>query len=53
MFVLCLFVSIGADASVDSKLVSNAEKYLNSITGLNGKFIQTSNGRQENGIFSM
>ena len=53
MFVLCLFVSVGADAAVDSKLVSNAEKYLNSVTGLNGKFIQTSNGRQEKGVFSM
>ena len=52
-FVLCLFVSVGADAAVDSKLVSNAEKYLNSVTGLNGKFIQTSNGRQEKGVFSM
>ena len=53
MFVLCLFVSVCADAAVDSKLVSNAEKYLNSVTGLNGKFIQTSNGRQEKGVFSM
>ena len=53
MFILCLFVSVGADASVDSKLVTNAEKYLNSITGLNGNFVQTSNGRQEKGVFSM
>ena len=53
MFILCLFVSVGADASVDSKLVTNAEKYLNSITGLNGTFVQTANGKNQSGNFAM
>ena len=51
--VLGLFISVTANAGVDAKLVTSAEKYLNSITGLNGKFVQTSNGRQEKGVFSM
>ena len=51
--VLVIFMSVSAYAGVDSKLVTNAEKYLNSITGLNGTFVQTSNGRQEKGVFSM
>ena len=42
-----------ADAAVDSKLVAKAEKYLNSITGLQGGFNQTSNGKVEKGTFSM
>lgn len=40
-------------ASVDSSLVTNAEKYLNSITGLTGDFVQTNNGKKEQGNFSM
>ncbi len=48
-----LFISVTANAGVDAKLVTSAEKYLNSITGLNGKFVQTSNGRQEKGVFSI
>ncbi len=40
-------------ADVDSGLVGQAEKYLNSITGLTGTFVQTANGRQEQGTFSM
>lgn len=42
-----------AYAAVDANLVSAAEKYLNGITGLNGDFIQTSNGAKQNGKFSM
>lgn len=45
--------SFGAFASVDSDLVKKAEKYLNSITGLSGGFVQTANKRQEKGLFSM
>ncbi|MBR4892088.1 MAG: outer membrane lipoprotein carrier protein LolA [Alphaproteobacteria bacterium] len=51
--IVCLFVSVSAFAGVDSKLVTSAEKYLNSITGLNGGFVQTANGKQEKGTFSM
>ena len=42
-----------ANAAVDSKFVASAEKYLNSITGLNGKFVQTANGKQQKGDFAM
>lgn len=42
-----------ANAAVDSALVSNAENYLNSITGLTGNFVQTSNGSRQSGTFSM
>ena len=53
MMIVCLFVSGIANAAVDKKLVVNAEKYLNSITGLNGGFTQTSNGKTQDGTFSM
>ena len=54
LFVLfgALLVS-GANAAVDKNLVSMAEKYLNSVTGLSGKFTQDSNGKSEEGTFSM
>lgn len=42
-----------ANADVDMGLVTNAEKYLNSITGLSGKFVQTANNKTEQGIFAM
>ncbi len=42
-----------ANAAVDKNLVANAEKYLNSITGLQGGFVQTANGKTQSGIFSM
>lgn len=55
--ILIAFCSIlfcvAAYAGVDAKLVTNAEKYLNSITGLNGQFVQTANGKQQSGQFSM
>lgn len=56
---ICLFlcfVVFGAGQSyavVDTALVDKAEKYLNAITGLAGTFVQTANGRQELGQFSM
>ena len=48
-----LFVFTASDAAVDSALVSRAEKYLNSITGLAGDFIQTANSRTDSGTFAM
>lgn len=51
--VLFGLVSFGANAAVDSALVKKAEKYLNSITGLTGEFVQTANGKQQGGDFSM
>jgi outer membrane lipoprotein-sorting protein len=33
--------------------VQKAEKYLNSITGLSGGFVQTANGKKNSGTFSM
>lgn len=51
----CLFmlVSLSVYADVDTKLVSKAEEYLNSVTGLTGDFVQTANGKQQSGEFSM
>ncbi|MBN1325091.1 MAG: outer membrane lipoprotein carrier protein LolA [Alphaproteobacteria bacterium] len=52
IFVL-LFVPICAYSAVDPSKVIEAEKYLNSITGLSGDFVQIANGKKESGIFSM
>lgn len=55
-FLLLVFValfSVASNAATDSALVQKAEQYLNSITGLTGKFVQTANGKQQNGDFSM
>ena len=51
--VLFVFFATGAFAAVDKNLVSRAEKYLNSVTGLTGDFVQTNNGKREKGTFSM
>ena len=51
--VFGLFVCFSATAAVDKKLVVDAEKYLNSITGLQVGFVQTANGKTEKGTFSM
>lgn len=51
--LLAIFVVSGARAGVDSKLVSKAENYLNAVTGLEGKFVQTANGNQQAGDFAM
>lgn len=48
-----IFVCFSANAMVDAKLVGIAEKYLNSITGLQGDFKQTANKKIEIGTFSM
>ncbi|MFQ6730047.1 MAG: LolA family protein [Alphaproteobacteria bacterium] len=53
MFVFCAVLSVNAFADVDSKLVERAEKYLNSITGLNGTFVQMANGKKQSGDFAM
>ncbi len=50
---IMLLVPLMANAAVDSALVSRAEKYLNSVKGLSGDFTQTSNGRTQQGTFSM
>jgi len=50
---LSLFIIPIAFADVDKKAVQNAEKYLNSITGLQGGFTQIANGKTEKGTFSM
>lgn len=50
---LFLFAGTSAFADVNATLVGQAEKYLNSVTGLNGEFVQTANGRQERGTFAM
>lgn len=51
--LIAVLFSINAYAAIDETLVNEAEKYLNSITGLSGQFVQTANGRKEQGIFSM
>lgn len=51
LFAVLFCANVNAD--VDTGLVSNAEKYLNSITGLTGTFVQTANGNQQAGDFSM
>ena len=52
MLIGCLFV-VSANADVDLNMVKNAEKYLNSITGLHGNFTQSANGKKQSGTFSM
>lgn len=51
--LFCSFVCLTANAAVDKNLVSMAEKYLNSVTGLSGNFVQTANGKSNKGVFSM
>ena len=51
--VFLLFACISGNAAVDKNLVNSAEKYLNSITGLQGDFTQISNEKKETGMFSM
>lgn len=51
--VLLLFVCVAANADVNLEFVKSAEKYLNSVTGLTGTFVQSANKKQEKGTFSM
>lgn len=53
LFVSALMNTVNVYAAVDTELVEKAEKYLNSITGLSGGFVQTANKHQEQGVFSM
>ncbi len=54
LFALSMFfVATVANAAVDASLVTRAEKYLNSVTGLTGDFIQTAGSRNDKGTFSM
>ena len=53
ILICSLFVSFAANAAIDKTLVQNAEKYLNSIGGLQGSFTQVANGKSEQGLFSM
>jgi len=50
---VCFLCSFSANAEPDKNLVKAAEKYLNSITGLQGEFVQSANGKTEHGTFSM
>ncbi len=52
VFFVCSF-ALNVNAAVNKDLVDIAEKYLNSVTGLTGDFVQTANGKQEQGTFSM
>jgi len=52
-FVFGMCVCLSCYAGVDKTLVSSAEKYLNSITGLTGNFIQYANKKSDTGTFSM
>lgn len=52
-FLFAFIIIMPAFGAVDGQLVKSAEKYLNSITGLSGDFIQNSNGKTQNGTFSM
>ena len=52
-FIIFALFANGAFAAVDKTLVASAEKYLNSVTGLTGDFVQTNNGKREKGTFSM
>ena len=51
--IFSMFLCSFANADVDKNVVKNAERYLNSITGLQGAFSQVSNGKTEKGLFSM
>ena len=50
---VCALIANSAFAAVDGALIARAEKYLNSVTGLTGNFVQTNNGKKEQGTFSM
>jgi outer membrane lipoprotein-sorting protein len=51
--IVSVFMTFGAFAETDKAWVASAEKYLNSITGLTGDFVQTNKGKKEKGTFSM
>lgn len=53
LILIVVLMPFCANAKVDKKLVQNAEKYLNSITGLTGGFSQNADGKKDSGDFSM
>lgn len=53
IFIVCVMFSTSGFGGVDTNLVARAERYLNSVTGLSGDFVQTNNGKNETGTFSM
>lgn len=52
-FIFVVLFAVPCVAEVNQSYVKSAEKYLNSVTGLSGDFIQTSNGRVAKGLFAM
>lgn len=53
LMIVAMFMSVSANAEVNKQYVQKAENYLNSVTGLHGNFLQTSNGKVAKGLFSM
>ncbi len=51
--LVCTVFANSAFAAVDASLITRAEKYLNSVTGLSGDFVQTNKEKKEQGTFSM
>ncbi len=51
--IFAVFLAVPGFADVNKSHVQKAEKYLNSVTGLAGDFIQTSNGKVAKGLFAM
>ena len=51
--IVCAMFATSGFGGVDTNLVVRAERYLNSVTGLSGDFVQTNNGKNETGTFSM
>lgn len=53
LFMIFALLPLNVFAAVDSSVVARAEKYLNGVTGITGDFIQTNNGKTEQGTFSL
>lgn len=53
LIAVLMLIPLYAHGAVDAELVGAAEKYLNSITGLRGDFVQTSRGSRQTGTFAM
>ena len=52
VLMICAMCGV-ANAAPDVAVISRAEKYLNSVTGLAGTFSQTAAGRRDTGDFAM
>lgn len=53
IFLIFAFLTLPAYSAVDKTQVVMAEKYLNSITGMSGNFVQVAKGKKDKGVFSM